>query len=515
MTFFRSRLPRRRKAKRPRLPKPPRILILILLASPFISGANCFELTPTLEMAHRAILSLHLKESDAFLAQERQANPDNLLPLLFENSRECLELFLSEDEHRYSHLVPNRKSRIQQIDKATCVSSPWKRFLTAEIRIQWAAVRIRFGDHLQAFFELSKAQRLLNDNLEEHPDFLLNHRSLALLDIISGAIPKEYHWIVRWFSSMTPNQDSGIAQMDSLLESPNWPSEGFLDETIILYLQILHTLAQEPGKAWSKAKSMKFNPESNPLHCFLLASMATKAGLPEKAQAILQNRPPVSTSFPFPQLDYLHGAILLNGLCPESEFFLERFINSFKGKTFVKTAYLKLSWFHLLEGDTLEFHKHRKLCMQARNSNREEDEHAHLTALNTKLPNISLLKARLLFDGSQYGKALESLNSLQIDNLHADEILEFYYRRARIRHNSDDVENAITDYLKTIDLGSSSQWHYACNSALSLGNIYESLGQKEKAGYYYALCLSLQPSHFRKSIHHKARTAQTKLKRNQ
>lgn len=482
------------------------LCLSLIIVPNSIRGQSNFVLTPTLDSAHRALLTLQLSKSDEFLSLSQSTEPHNLLVLLFENTRDCLELALREDKSKYLKLLPQRKKRLAIINQSDASPSPWKRFILAEIRLHWAAVKLIFGEHLSAFLELSKAHRLLTENSNKYPNFILNQRSLAVLDIIAGAIPQEYHWVVRWFSPLTPNTNGGLTAMNQLLEASEWPSQHFFEETALLYLHLLHSLADDPEKAWIKSTQIRLSPNSNPLHCFILASVAKQAGQPEETLFLLANRPDSLSHDPFPQLDLLHGETLLQNLKPNADFYLNRFIKQFAGQNSVPATYQKLAWYYLLQRDTHSFLNYRELCLSITSPHGEIDQYAHLAALSTTIPNMYLLKSRLLFDAGQYHKALEILEEIQNPNLlEPIEYLEYFYRLARIHHKRKDYPKAIECYQSTIELGNAEDLHFACNSALQLGRIFQKIGYPEKARAYLTLCLSMHPALFKNSIHRKAK----------
>jgi len=64
---------------------------------------------------------------------------------------------------------------------------------------------------------------------------------------------------------------------------------------------------------------------------------------------------------------------------------------------------------------------------------------------------------------------------------------------------------SITYYEKTIQLGATSEYYYAANSALKLGNIYEEKKQYKKALYFYEKAQSMENRQYRNSINQKAK----------
>ena len=46
----------------------------------------------------------------------------------------------------------------------------------AEINLQWAANRLKFGDYFTAAFEINKAYRQIQENNKKYPNFIPNKK---------------------------------------------------------------------------------------------------------------------------------------------------------------------------------------------------------------------------------------------------------------------------------------------------------------------------------------------------
>lgn len=125
-----------------------------------------------------------------------------------------------------------------------------------------------------------------------------------------------------------------------------------------------------------------------------------------------------------------------------------------------------------------------------------------------------LLKARLLFDGGYYTKAHDLLKSIKptkaFDTL--KDKLEYIYRLGRVHHKMEDYENAIKLYESTIEIGEKLSYYFAANSALELGNLYESQNDYEKAKIYFEKCLEMKDHEYENSLSQKAKAGLLRIK---
>ena len=92
------------------------------------------------------------------------------------------------------------------------------------------------------------------------------------------------------------------------------------------------------------------------------------------------------------------GAKLFH-LEPDAAFYLERFVEQFKGKFYVKDVLQKLSWHYYLQGDQSKASHYRNQILSRGATATDADQQALKEARSSKWPNKLLLQARLLNDG--------------------------------------------------------------------------------------------------------------------
>ena len=77
----------------------------------------------------------------------------------------------------------------------------------------------------------------------------------------------------------------------------------------------------------------------------------------------------------------------------------------------------------------------------------------------------------------------------------------------------DKFDEALAYYIIVLNQGSNSTFYFAANSALNMGEIYESRHQKEKAKTSYEKCLSLKYTEYKNGISMKARARLNLMKK--
>jgi tetratricopeptide (TPR) repeat protein len=131
-----------------------------------------------------------------------------------------------------------------------------------------------------------------------------------------------------------------------------------------------------------------------------------------------------------------------------------------------------------------------------------------------KLPNLVLLKTRLLTDGGYYSMAEKELQLLNNRNINDIERIEYHYRLAKISQETNKYQKAIDNYLLVIKLGAITNLYIIPNSHLQLGIIYNKLGNKELSLLHYNQALSYKNYQYKYSIEQKAKAGISVLTKN-
>ncbi len=484
---------------------------LWLHASDYSMNRNCLR-------TYDLILELRFDEAGELLKKEKISNPtNNIIPYL-ENYRDFLRIIISEEEEVFNSLSFQKKNRIAQLERGN-EKSPWHLYCQAQVNMQWAFARIKFGQYTTAALELNRSYRQLTRNNERFPDFSPNKAALGLLHVIIGSIPENYKWIAASLS-FEGNVNQGIDEFRQIINDTETPlkypflkSEGLF---LLSFITLNFAALPEDSKYLS---DLLENPENkaliakSPLLVYAASVHYLNSGKNDLALDLLINRPKGPRYFPFYYLEYLTGAAKLNKLDSEARLYFLRFVVNFKGKNFIKSAYQRLAWIELLKDNNKGYNEYMERIRLLGGSELDGDIQAMKDAALESRPDKNLLKARLLFDGGYYGEALSALKRFDPALLTSSrEKIEYTYRFARIYHKSGNISEAVKNYEETLNKGAAYPYYFAANAALQLGIIYESSGNKEKAGYYFRRCLSLNYDEYQTSISQKAKAGISRLK---
>lgn len=479
------------------------LLLLFFFSFNFTAKAN-FVYDATCIDAYKAILSLKMNEARSLIKKEKQLNPQNGIIVLLENYIDYFSLLASENKNDYNRLKNVKSDRLSVLE-GNDKNSPYYLFSQAEIYLQWSFLKAKFGDFVSSSFDAKKAGGLLKENNKKYPGFLPNQKSLALVDIIFGSIPASFRGITR-FLGMNGNAQSGVKQLEELrLQLPK-TSYSFYNDEVIWFLCITDINVLHNKNNYNKLMGYLSDMESNSLlKVYLQGYVSSKTAHNDETIRFLEASPRSNQYIRLPAISYLLGNAKLNRMDNDTPVFLNRFLDEYTGATLVKDTYLKLAYCYLLKNDTEKYNYYIRLVKSKGNITDEKDKQALAEANDTK-PDIDLLKARFYFDGGYYSKALAVLNNKDVNDFKLiRDKTEYYYRIGRVYDKINKNYEATVNYQKAIALGKTTNYYYAANAALLIGNIYEEIKDYKKAENYYNLALSMKNHGYQTSIDNDAK----------
>ena len=486
--------------------------MLLLAHIPILANNNYyFEYTDLARQAYDNALSLKFDESRRLITNLKSSDPKNLITYHIENYIDFLTVYIAEDEEVFRNFKKDKQHRINKV-KTGDQTSPYYLYIQATIRLQIGLVRLKYGEYLPAFQEISRAHKLLKKNQSLYPNFMPNLKDLGILHAIIGTIPSNYQWGIKFFTGLEGTIQQGKQELNQVLTYSKKHDFLFEDETHILYGLLMLMIENSPERSWKYLESTALVPENNPLHCYVLAHVAMRSGRNDQAIKLLTNRPRGKMFYSFHNLDYMLGLAKTRRLDQDATYYLKRYVDNFKGKFHIKAAYQKLAWLALIEDDLVGYYKYTEACLQHGNALSGEDKIAEKESKDSFKPDPILTKARLLFDGGYYEKAYREIcTRKETDFINKRYQLELSYRKGRILHGMKKTNEAIKLYRQTIQQGQKEPYYYACNAALQIGLIYETRKDYALAEQYFEKCLDINPSEYKSSLHQKAKAGLARI----
>lgn len=487
------------------------LLCLALLSVNNMKAEGYFDYNSAAQLIYKKVFELRLPEAQSLIARLKLREPDNLVAYHLENYVDFFTIYVSEDEAAYDRMKANRDRRLEKVI-AGDENSPYYLFVQAEIRLHWALLKFRFEEYLSAFTDINRAHKLLLRNQERFPDFLGNTKDLGILHAAVGTVPDNYRWALELLSSLEGTVEQGKREVESVLRAARTEYFPFRQETQVLYTFLLLHLDGRPDAAWAALEEADLRPAETPLHAFVLANVAMRTGHNDDAIRWMEAAPRSVDFYPFPYLDYMLGVAKVRKLDTSGKRHLLTFLRNTRGRHYIKEAYQKLAWAELLAGHPQGYQDYMELLQERGTAAAGGDRNAEREAERGQVPPVVLLKARLLYDGGYYERALAVLNSRSESSFdHFEHQLEYVYRKGRILHGQERFDEAIESYDRTIDRGRNHEAFFACNAALKAGLIEEKRNRRSRASYYFRLCLELRPSDYRTGLHQQAKAGLSRL----
>ncbi len=490
-----------------------RLLLCYLFCLPCILPAQgYFEYDAQCQAVYKAITSLQFSEAYGGIASLKLKSPNNLVLHHLENYLDFFYLYVNGDQKSFDRLKPRRARRIEEVS-AGDNTSPYYLYIQAEIYLQWALIRLRFGEHLNGFMDINRANRLLEKNRRRFPDFIPNLKDLGILHAMVGTIPDNYQWGVKLLTSLNGTIKQGREELEQVVAYANQDEFLFREEARSMYAYLLMHLAKDEKAAWKVIRTSGLSPETNPLHCFIMSNIAMRSGHNSEAIRILSNFKKDDKRLDFPYLDYMLGLAKLRRLDSDVAPYFQRFLARNKTPYYVKEAYQKLAWQSLINGKSSKYAAYMKACMSNGEAIAGGDKNALKEAKAAHQPSVVLVKARLLFDGAYFQRAHELMRTQDRKTFtNKRDQLEYTYRLGRILHGLERWEAAIQAYEETLQHGEEESYFFACNAALQIGLIHEQLGDKGKAQTYFKRCLSINPDEYKTGLHQQAKSGLARVK---
>jgi len=486
------------------------LLVCLLIILPSSVSAN-FDFNANCLKAYQYIFELRLNNARQLLNNEKKIHPKNAIVPLLENYIDYFHLITTESKADFDRLKERKSERLDRIEEDD-ESSPYYLYAQAEINLQWALLRGRYGEYFAAAREIKKANSQLQQNTKKFPGFHLNAKGLGLINAFLGNLPEGVLKKTLAAFGIKGNIEDGMAMLDKLAQNlPKSSYEPFYEEVVFYYAFVMSDIVHSPD---AYSKTMKYTArisDNSLLKSYLQAYVCARNGHNEEAIAILASRPDAEAYQPFAYLELLMGTAKLNKLDYSAAANFKKFLQLNKGVSYIKDANLHLAWIALLNGDTGAYNTYMNKVKASGYTFNEKDKQA-LNEASAPTPDTGLLKARLLFDGGYYTKALNVLAEQQAADFKIEkDRIEFYYRLGRINDELGRDDAALQNYQRTVNAGKDSKYYYAATSALNMGKIYMKKKNDAKARTCFNMAINMKNHEYENSIEAQAKEGLKKL----
>ena len=475
--------------------------------------ANDFEWTPQIYKAYVEITSLKIENGRKIL-QDSYKSKNGLVPYL-ESLADMIEMGVLENKNKYEDFLTQQQLRTKLVEKFN-ENSPYRNFLIAEIHLHTAFIKLKYGHEVKGANEIIKAYRILTKNTLQFPTFIPQQKSLGILHIVIGSMPKKYQWITNIFG-IRGNINQGIQELENVSRNDKIFSVEAEMFQFILYTYIVSNLGD-------KSKELITFIQKNPKNLaitFVGTSLLIKLGKSEAALNLIKTRPCTDEYLSIPFFNYFLGEIYLQkGKYFDANNAYQDFIRTHHGFNFLKDAHYKIYLCNNLSNDSKFDSKILNNVIKFGETIVEPDKMALKSTqqilklkVQLNLTEKSLKRVQLATEGGYYQEGLSILTKMD-ESIMPDvkNKVEKIYREARIFHLMGNVDAASTRYQKVIALSvKQPTWSFAPRSCLYLGNILQAENNKIKAIYFYKKSLEYEDYEGSNSVEIKANAGLNEL----
>lgn len=485
--------------------KPYALLVVFTIAALTCRAGKVYEFNYLCQQAYLEITRLKLSNGQALINKAKQQNPDNLVPVALENYIDFYSLFFNEDPVQFRAYKKNVSTRIDLLKKGP-ETSPFYNFYLGMAYMQRAGVYMRFGEKWNAGWDFKKGYGYIKDNKKAFPTFAPNDLLYGPMQAMIGSIPSGYKWIASLFG-MKGSIRNGMRLTRGFLDSADPWARLFSNEAAFLNCYLMFYIENNKDGVFELIKTKKLDVVNNHLFTYMAANLGIHNKMSDYAEQVLLNRNRSAEYLVTNAWDYQMAMVKMNKLELDAAIaYLERFTTQFRGKSFLKDAYQKLSWSHYLRGNRQAAEAARQKLLASGSTENDPDKKAQKDAKAGGWPNVTLLKARLLSDGGYHQQALYVLKGkTRNDFTRAEDQLEFVYRLGRINDDLKQDAEALQYYQQAIQLGEKRTEYFAARAALQAAQIYERQGKKAAALSYYQKCLDMEDHEYKDSIDQRAK----------
>jgi|GEM_PF-2653244 len=477
-----------------------RVILYLLVSMPIhVSAQHARDFNSA---AFKNIISLKFDEASQNLKKSREASPGNPNAIFLENYMHFIQSAIDGDDASYKYYKANSAKRIETLRNHTEDAAL---YFQAEMNFHSFLLALYHQENFQALKKFLQANSQIKHFLKHADNPETGRKLQGMLLIILSAIPEEYTWITSLIG-LQGDLDDGITMLEDHMQMYESNAPEYLEMLIIIAF-IKNMFKQDYLSNFSNLKNLSAEYLENPLFRLVHVISASKSGHNEEVIRVLKAYHQDQSEHKICYFDYLYGEASLNRLDINAEPYLQSYIQCSVTDIYLKSAYRKLAWYCLIQGDTLSFRSYRKKVLESGSMIADVDKQAYDEFAFPGFPNIDLLKARLLFDGGYYRQAKLLLLKEETREGLKDvyQQIEYSYRLARVYHMNNDTGRAVRLYQLTLKNGIHHPFYYAVFSALQLGTIYEKRGDTENARLYYHVVLDTPEESYGFRFHHCAR----------
>ena len=486
-------------------------LIFVFLITGFSAIAEeQFILSKSIVSAYSSCFNFKINDAKNYLIEDKIVNKNNAFRYLIENYIDAISLLVEDDPVFYKVALSRRLKRLEALSECNS-ESVFYNYVLSDVHLQWAFIRIKFGDQVKAVNELRLAAKYNKLNKSKFPAFVLNNKNDAVIQAIASSIPPKFAWIGRQLN-IEGKIESATVKIEELLLFTRINRQFYFlhSELSLIKLFIELNLSSSLIESSDLLKYLDNKEFDSKVLKFYLSINLIKHGENSIAINLLNEISNNKNGIEFNYLNYLKAEINLNTKLNDANYF-DVFLAKYKGTSYIKSALRKKAWMAILSNNIDEYKFLMNKLLNEGSENNDDDKQAMLEAKSKLMPNLYLLSARLYFDGGEYNLSLNQLRLIDSKSLSIEEKSEFYYRRGRCFQRLNKLENAQSDFNSAIAISKFSNTYILAVACFYQAQIYEQLNNNLLAIKFYKMVLETEQHSYKISLDAKSKSAIQRL----
>ena len=446
------------------------------------------QLSPQVEervtLARTAIMEMRLGVADSLLAAPGLSLEERALVAFHRSYIPLIGVLLADGQENTDQFFKRSDFVRDLLDDAP--DSPWFEWLSGEVELQRSLVWAKRGEYLRAGLAANSAYHHFNTAHSDGLDARLEetYKGVGLMHLAIGTLPRRFRRLLRIFG-YRGSLEEGLDELARAARRSTWNQE----EALIVLATVDKYGFPSTLKAISIYEDLWDRYPGSPSIGFLFVDALIRDRQLERALEIgreSKRNTDLPAVTPVDYLDYYIGEALFRlDRCAEASESLQAYYQTHAGPSLKLTAALMIGQCRELAGDRIGAIAWYESITNSRGF-AEEGAAVRKARTLASRPMLEvdkdLLRAANLFNAHRDDEALTMYSEiLERETLTPTSFAEAAYGKARIYHESDNQEDALNWYQKTIDARSDPLAKWKPFSMLHMAEIYSEMGETAKA----------------------------------
>lgn len=475
--------------------------IIFLIITQCITLSLAGQPSSSFDKAVAMIYSLDYAQADRYINNTSTTSCTVTETAFLNQYLHFIKYISCDDDENYNNFKTVHQNSIAQIKKH---NTQWDRALHANAMIQLAMVEIGRGNNFNGALALYRGYKVSKNNTSTDKIPVWQLKLNGIFNIIWDNIPDNMRFITS-VAGLNGDSQQGLDELQQYIYQTT--GDGMQQEAkiIALYCSRIFSTIQT-------ANLYTYSEKDSPIVKFLYTDHLLRTNKGEEAIATFNTITQHEREL-LPILNYNYSKVLLNsGDLSKSIVTIQKFINQYRGTSFINDSYLQLARAYYLGGNINQAQKWIASCINHSTPRTSIDKQAIKECMQFETWNINLLHARLLFD---YGDFSAAKLWAEKPVATTEQTIEQSYRIARIEHKLGNFTDALICYNKTIALARTDSRYFGPYAALFCAEIEIDNNNNTAALQYINTANDLNTGEYQSDIERKIKELRRVVKGNE